>query len=262
LRDEDPTFFRDWFRGFCRGYYRDDPGEQLNIALKEKHSLLVADNALHIAKGESLDAGQCGIAEVAGLLHDIGRFPQYARYRTFLDKASVNHGQLGAETLLAEGVLTCLSQREQNIVVNAVRFHNAFSVPEGIDSDAVCLTKLVRDSDKIDIWRVFCEYFEGSGGERADAVPLGLPDLPAYSDEAVAAIMDSKVISLADVRTLNDLKLLQLSWFFDLNFGASFRLAAENGSISRMARLLPDTEEVSAAVSMVRDYALERSQAP
>jgi HD superfamily phosphohydrolase YqeK len=257
LKDSDLKYFRDWFRGFCSAYYRDDCKEQMNILLKEKHSLLVAENALIIAKGETFESNELMIAEMAGLFHDIGRFPQYARYKTFLDRISVNHGQLGAETLLAEGILSCLSEKERDIIVNAVRFHNAFALPENMDKDTVHFTKVVRDADKIDIWRVFCEYYEESDEDRADAVPLGLPDLPTLSKEAITTINSRQVITLAHVRTVNDLKLLQLSWVFDLNFRSSFRFVQEQGSISRMAGLLPGTDDVAKAVATVQDYVSE-----
>ena len=39
------------------------------------------------------------LAELIGLLHDIGRFEQIKRYNTFIDKNSINHGQLGVKIL-------------------------------------------------------------------------------------------------------------------------------------------------------------------
>ena len=50
---------------------------------------------------------QCWLT--AGLLHDVGRFPQYSMYGTFFDSASVDHGCLGAEIITEkfdwEGIL-------------------------------------------------------------------------------------------------------------------------------------------------------------
>jgi len=254
LKEDDLKYFRNWFRNFCRSYYREDQREQNNILLKEKHSHFVAENALAIAKGEGLGINEIMIAEVAGLFHDVGRFPQYAKYKTFLDRISVNHGQLGADTLRAEGILSRLSQREQDILENAVRFHNAFAVPEDFDGDMALFTRIVRDSDKIDIWRVFCEHFESRDEEKADAATLGLPDDPVWSAEAVTTIMSSKTVRLADVRTVNDYRLLQLSWVFDLNFRTSFRLIVGTGIIDRVAALLPVDAHIADALSVVRAH--------
>jgi hypothetical protein len=259
LEKTDLIFFRKWFEKFCKSFYRENSEEQKNILLKEKHSHSVSENAIVIANGEAFGANDLMIAEIIGLFHDIGRFPQYARYKTFLDRISVNHGQLGAETLLAEGTLACLPEKEREIIVSAVRYHNAFTVPGNSDVDTARFTKLARDSDKIDIWRVFCEYFEGPAEERANAATLGLPDTPAWSEEAVATIIKKELVNLAHVRTVNDFKLLQLSWVFDLNFRSSFRLAQEQGSISRMARALPVADEITKAISIVQTYVSERA---
>lgn len=254
LKEDDLIFFRDRFRAFSRSYYREDQKEQKNILLKEKHSLFVAENALAIAKGEGFGANELMIAETAGLFHDIGRFPQYAKYKTFVDKVSINHGQLGADTLIAERLLSRIPQKEQDIILNAVRFHNAFAVPESLNADAALFTRIVRDSDKLDIWRIFCEYFEGSDEERADATTLGLADGPIWSEEAVTTIMSKQLVNLAHVRTVNDYKLLQLSWVFDLNFKSSFRLVQESGIIGRMAAFLPVSDEISEAVTIAQTY--------
>lgn len=254
MENGDLDYFREWFRGFCRNYYRSDQREQMNILLKEKHSLLVAENAIVIAKGEAFGTGDLMTAEVAGLFHDIGRFPQYAKYRTFVDGVSVNHGRLGAETLSDEGVLSRLPKREQDIILFTVGFHNAFVVPDTGDRETALFTKLVRDADKIDIWRVFCEYYEAPAGKRADAAPLGLPDSPSWSKEATANIMKREAVKLAQVGTMNDLKLLQLSWVFDLNFRSSFRLVLERDCIKRMAETLPATDDIERAISVVQDH--------
>ena len=37
-----------------------------------------------------------------GLLHDIARFEQYTKYKTFRDSISIDHGDLGVEILFEE----------------------------------------------------------------------------------------------------------------------------------------------------------------
>jgi hypothetical protein len=259
MKDEDLIILREWFGRFCRSYYSDIHGEQMNIALKEKHSQNVAENAFLIAGGELLGDNGLLVAEAAGLLHDVGRFPQYAKYKTFRDAISVNHGALGADTLREQGVLDRLPGNEREAVLKAVRFHNAFAVPDSEDELPRLFIRLVRDADKLDIWRIFSDYYEGGEEAGADAVPLGLPDLPEYSREVLDAIMRREIAGLALVKTLTDLKLLQLSWVFDINFKASFRLAVERGSIHRMAAALPQTEDILRAVSVVDTYVKERT---
>jgi hypothetical protein len=107
----------------------------------------------------------------------------------------------------------------------------------------------------LDIWRVFLEYYEGAEESRASAVGLGLPDLPGYSEDILACIYRREIISLSHVRSLNDFKLLQLSWVFDVNFRPSFALLAERNYIERVAACLPPTKEIKKAASFIAGYA-------
>src|SRR6185369_17630796 len=100
-------------------------------------------------------------------------------------------------------------------------------------------TRLIRDADKLDIWRVFIDYYGLPEEERASAVGLGFPDLPQCSPEVLKCLRQREIVQLAAVQTLNDFKLLQLSWVFDLNFPESFRLVRERGCIDALAAVLP-----------------------
>ena len=259
MHSGDLNFFRQWFADFCGSYRSPENNEQMNIALKETHSLHVAENARLIAQGEAFGENAILLAETAGLLHDIGRFPQYAEYKTFRDGISVNHGLLGAETLKSTAVLERLEGEDRDAVLWAVRYHNSFSVPPSGDPRHTLFLRITRDADKLDIWRVFCEYYEAPDDKKADAVPLGLPDIAGYSDGAVESIMKKEVVKLANVKSLNDMKLLQLSWVFDINFRASLGMAGDRGIINRLAATLPDAAEIHSAVSVVRNYIAERA---
>ena len=155
-----------------------------------------------------------------------------------------------------------LSEEEQEIIIQSVTFHNAFSVPEKEKAEIVFFIRLIRDADKLDIWRVFLEYYEGPEESRASAVGLGLPDFPGYSEDVLSRIYHKEIISLTDIRSLNDFKLLQLSWIFDLNFRPSFALLAQRDYIQKIAGCLPGTEEMSRAVSFLTEYARMKTSLP
>jgi hypothetical protein len=256
MDDRDLTHLREWFAGFCASFRSSDGEEQKNIALKEEHTSRVCANIRRIAREQSLDAKRVALAEACALLHDIGRFPQYRRYGTFKDSASVNHGVLGAELLVQGGALDKSPPNEQTIVIQAVRHHNAFAVPSSLDGEGALYLRLVRDADKLDIWRVLLEYYRLPEGERASAVSLGFPDTPGCSPEIVAALRGHELVRLAWVKNLNDFKLLQLSWVFDLNFSASFRMLMEMDHIGGLEAVLPPDGEVRRAVQAVREFAL------
>jgi HD superfamily phosphohydrolase YqeK len=258
MTDEDVTFFKKWFSQFCKSFYSMDIEDQKNITLKENHTLSVCKNIVEISRGLSLDNNDTFLAEIVALFHDIGRFPQYAQYKTFKDSISVNHGLLGAQTLMNEKVLQNLSEKEQHTIIQAVKYHNAFSIPKKQKEDFVFFIKLIRDADKLDIWRVFIEYYEAPLENRASAASLGFPDTNQYSVDILQNLYKKKIIPLSKVKTLHDFQLLQLSWVYDLNFMPSIKLLFERKYIDRITASLPKKEDIHKALSSVKEYLQQR----
>lgn len=263
MTDRDIETFKTFFADYVKSFYSADPEDQENISLKEEHSLLVCRTMRRLAVELALAPDKILLAETIGLFHDIGRFSQYARYRTFRDSLSVNHGVLGAEILAEKDLLRSLSQHEQRAVLNAVRFHNAFAVPDLPDEEDVFSLRLIRDADKLDIWRLFLGFFEGVKKEMTSAVGLGLPETPGYSEEAAACIRKGKSVRHSLLRNVNDFTLMLLSWVYDLNFSESYRLVAENDFIGRLVALLPETQEITEIETRLCDHtALMQNTSP
>ena len=119
--------------------------------------------------------------------------------------------------------------------------------------------KLIRDADKIDILRVFIEYYESPEDQRASATAFGLPDIPEYSKEILDRLYNKEKVSYSSLRTLNDFKLMNLSWTYALHYKASYRLLLEKGYMERIIEHLPAAEEIERVVDMLRKYAQERT---
>jgi hypothetical protein len=254
MKQDDLFYFRKWFSDYCLSFYSSDLKDQRNIVLKEQHTAHVCENILLIAEKLFLSEQDKFLAETVALFHDVGRFPQYAQFRTFRDSISVNHGVLGAQVLRDHSLLNNLAEHEQEIILKSVRFHNAFSVPKNENDRTVFFIKLIRDADKLDIWRVFLEYYGCPEEERASAAGLGFTDLPEYSDEVLSLLFSKKVVPLLNIRTLNDLRLLQLSWIFDLNFLPSFKMVLERDYVNRYISFMPKTDEIRKVASFLLEF--------
>jgi putative nucleotidyltransferase with HDIG domain len=254
MKQEDLLALKNWFTGYCDSFSAPIREDQQNIMVKRLHTQAVCENAMQIGRDLNLKGEDLLLAESIALLHDVGRFPQYDRYKTFNDSISVNHAALGAQVLLEQGVLRALTEQERNLIVHAVTLHNVYSVPASLDDRLLLFVKLTRDADKLDIWRIFVEYFIQDGSERATAVVLGLPDTPAYSTGILACLARGELANKLDLRTLNDFKLLQLTWLYDLNFAASLRMVREREYIDKIAGMLPDVHEIKEAVDFGRAY--------
>jgi hypothetical protein len=240
---------RQWFDGYVRTFYDIDPEGLKNILLKVDHTRKVCEVMDILAAGEGLLPDQARIAAAVALLHDVGRFPQYRKWRTFRDSDSDNHARLAVEVIRAEQLLEVLPPEERLLIEEAVRFHNLLELPEQVKSPTRLFMRLIRDADKLDIWRVVLEQYTLPADDQASAVSLGLPDLPEFTPACVESLMRKQVVRLEQCRVLNDFKLLQISWALDLGFATSYRLLVERDYIPELAgTLLGKHDDVEGAV--------------
>jgi len=239
-----------WFDTYVQTYNDIDAEGYRNILLKVEHTRKVCEIMEILATGEALTGDESRIAAAVALLHDVGRFPQYRRWRTFRDSDSDNHARLGIEVLRQQEVLAGLPAAERLTIEEAVRFHNLLALPLRFQSPTALFIRLIRDADKLDIWRVFLDYFRQPEELRPSAVTLGFPDLPEVTPACVRELAAGRVIRLEDIRVLNDFKLLQISWVYDLNFRSAYRLLQQRGHIQALAATIPLDNEAAQAVAM------------
>ena len=67
--------------------------------MKQEHSIRVMEISKQIAQGLNLNEEQVKVATLIGLLHDVARFEQFTKYRTFNDNESIDHGDYGVAIL-------------------------------------------------------------------------------------------------------------------------------------------------------------------
>ncbi len=267
MKQNDLIFLKKWFSSYTQSFYSTDVEHQKNLSLKVIHTHKVCENIVQIAKEQHLNTNGIMLAETTGLFHDVGRFPQYTKYNTFNDSISVNHGKFGAEILQQENVFQNLPDDEQELVIHTVKYHNTPKLPRMkksknesyTDSMKITFLKLIRDADKLDIWRVFNEYYETDENDRPSVAAHGLPDNPEYSEKILSHIDKKKTASMKDVRTLNDFKIMHLSWIYDLNFNTSFRLLLEREYIKKIIEKLPETEEINRASLCLYEFARKKA---
>ena len=234
------------FGRYARRYLRELlPGQMRAMAaLKAAHSQRVRSLMKELGMAAGLDEHMLLLAETAGLFHDIGRFEQLRRFGTFVDRISVNHAQLSAETVLEEGFISDLSEAECRVVIAAIRRHNMKQVPPARDFREAILVLMLRDADKLDIWQVFHNHYQsGNRGTGDETLELGMPDTAGITRAVASAIMDCSIVDLSDVHNRNDFALARLAWIFDINFVRSLEIIRERGYIPALAAYLPEFEQ-------------------
>lgn len=239
-----------WFDSYVEPFLDTDPDGARNIQLKIEHTRKVCQAMELLCHGEGLSAQESRLAAATALLHDLGRFTQYRRWRTFRDRDSDNHARLAIDVIRGEKLLEGVQPDERLLIEEAVRFHNLLELPRKFRSPSRLFIKLIRDADKLDIWRVFVELRNQPPGQRASAATLGFADLPEEITEAcLNTLAGGSIVHLEDVRTLNDFTLLQISWVYDLNFTTARRILLERGYIGALAATLPEREDVRRALA-------------
>lgn len=249
-----------WFQEYVRPFLETDPEGERNILLKVEHTRRVCGMMDLLTAGEKLSPDVRCLAGAVALLHDVGRFPQYRRWRTFRDSQSDNHARLAVEVIRQERLLDELPREERLLIEEAVRFHNLLSVPSRLTSPTDLFLRLIRDADKLDIWRVFLDLFAAPAHERASAALLGLPERATVSAACVSELARGGIIRLDAVECVHDYKLLLISWCFDLNFTTSHRLLQRFDYLARLAAELPDDADVQGAVTSAREYVAARAR--
>ncbi|MBN1566567.1 MAG: HD domain-containing protein [Acidobacteria bacterium] len=228
-----------WFKQYVRRFDSEDPAVQENIDLKAEHTRKVCEAIRDIGKSLDLCEEDLCLAEICALLHDIGRFEQYSRYKTFADSRSENHALLGVRIIQDSGILDVLDVSAAGLIVRAVECHNRARLPEEEPERTLFFIKLLRDADKVDIWRVVTEYYRSSGNNRNRTIELDLPDDDFVSDPVYESLMNGQIVQMTDIRTLQDFKLLQIGWIYDLNFQRTFQIVRERKYIEAIRDALP-----------------------
>ncbi|BBO66832.1 metal-dependent phosphohydrolase [Desulfosarcina alkanivorans] len=252
MRNDQLTHLKSWFADYARSFLTGEAAADSPLVLKIDHTARVCENICQLGRAIHLTRGQMRIAEAIGLLHDVGRFAQYTRYGTFNDRQSANHAALGIDVLKAAGVLKDLSADDTDTIIDAVRFHNAPALPRNRPPESLVFMRLIRDADKLDIWKVFADYYRFDQHPEP-AIVQHLPDTPAWDEAIVKAIARKQMAGFQHMKNLNDFKLLQLSWVFDLHFQETFVQAQKRGDLDAIARSLPDNRAIGLAVAGVMD---------
>ena len=114
--------------------------------------------------------------------------------------------------------------------------------------------RLLRDADKLDIWKVVIDYYHERDHFQSSAIELDLPDDPIWSGKILEAVMNKKIARMENLKTLNDFKLLQISWVFDLNFAPSFKAVENRKYLSQIEATLPQSPDIADAVAIAHSY--------
>lgn len=207
-----------WFTDFTSDYCAKHALYTENFNLKIEHTKRVQKEIVNICTSLNLNKNDMYIAETVALLHDVGRFEQFSKYETFADNKSVNHASLGVKIIKEYGILSEVDEFTKELILKVIGFHNCKTIPENENTESLFFLKLLRDADKLDILYVVTDYYLNREKKRNRSIELELPDIPNISNSVLDSVKTGNMVNVEDLKTLNDFKVLQMSWVFDINF--------------------------------------------
>lgn len=238
------------FKNYVAHY---DPSQDL-IRLKIVHTYAVMDLTKRLCDALHVTEKQTSLAMLIGLLHDIGRFEQYVRYGTFVDYESIDHAKLGCDILFQEGLIRQFVQEDDcdQIIYDAIYEHNKFKVKEGYDEETLFYINMIRDTDKLDNFRVK-ETEKVETLLRCEMKDLVLEDItPKVYDDFMA----HKLIYGPDRQSHLDMWISLAAFIYDFNFPESRDYIRKQDYINRsFDRIHPQREEVKKRYETLRQEA-------
>lgn len=227
------------FAEYTSGYNATDP----KIKLKIDHTYRVAELCELIARDLKLDEYETDVAWLTGMLHDVGRFEQIKRYNTFNDVQSVDHANFGADLLFKEGLIDTYvdgfyDDKYGVIVENAIRNHSAFRIDERLDEYTVMFCNILRDADKVDIFRVNVDT------PAEDIYNVTTEELKnsQVSPEVMAAFDERHAVLRSCKKTAVDHVAGHIALTFELVYPISLQIAKERGYLDKMMAFESDNE--------------------
>lgn len=214
-----------------KNYVKDYDINNSKIKLKVAHIERTSQISRNLAENLKLEKEDIELAELIGILHDIGRFEQVRIYNTFSDKDSVNHGELGAKILFEDGEIRRFIEDDKydNIIKTAILNHNRNRETMQWSNEKEELhSKIIRDADKIDI--LYILTFEEK------EVAWGKTDMSdeKITDEIYREFMNKESIDYKKCETTADKLVSNFAYLYDLNYKYSLQIIKEKGYIDKI----------------------------
>ena len=222
-----------------------------NVKIKWKyyHSYKVKELMKELSYRLDLTEKETEVAEVIGLLHDIGRFEQIRLTNSFSDiKNGIDHADESCVYLFDQGHIKDFYDDEDyyEIIKDAIKNHNKLAIDDKVTGKNLLFSKMIRDMDKVDIYRVLSEKYSYEYDK----------------DDATKEVLDSfnneKSIDTKLLKTRTDRVYSFLAFIYDINFKESFNIFKENNCVDKVFPIIKAKEnskqELEQLINKIKKY--------
>lgn len=206
------------------------------VEMKVEHTMRVAENCKKIAIDLKLTGDEIQLAELIGILHDIGRFEQYRIFNkhtssiTLDNNKKFDHGEAGVEVLKKDNYIRKYIEENiyDDIIYTAIYEHNKYELPKNLSKETDLFCKIIKDADKLDIfYEAICAYWQDS--QKIQEIEEG-----KLSEKMLENFYEYKLADNRNRVSEADQILRFTSFVFDMNFPYSFEVLKENDFINKM----------------------------
>lgn len=243
--------FNNYYNSF-KGLSAED---QDNFNIKKEHSHRVADFSVLLAEKLEMNEEAKKLVYFIGLFHDIGRFSQLKEFGTFDDSKSIDHAEYSLKVLKEKGILELIDKENEGIVQSAIFNHNKFKIVQKLSASELQYALIIRDADKVDILNVLSDYYSSRNVFPNHTLTWELPRGWDVSKTVRKEILAGKLVSKKNVASEIDVKVMQMSWVYDLNFKVSFEYLLRKRFLENIYSSLPKNDLIIEIFKQVKMYA-------
>lgn len=206
--------------------------KESHIERKVRHTFRVEEICEKLAILLNMSEEEINLAKLIGLLHDIGRFEQYTKYKTYDDLKSIDHANLGVEILRKDNYIRRYIQTDKydNIILKAIENHNKYCISKDVNEEERIFCEIIRDADKLDImYEATCEFWVNDieEMEKQEIHPKVLEQF------MLQQVVDKKYITKnVDINRI----IVILAFIYDFYINVSYKIIKENDYINNMMR--------------------------
>ena len=122
------------------------------------------------------------------------------------------------------------TDKYDNIIKTAILNHNKYEIEEGLSENELIHSKLIRDADKMDIFRIrINKEYKTIFNTQLDEIENTLISYEVYKD-----LLDNKSILISKTHTYIDKILIIIGFIFDFNFPYGLKYIKENNLINKL----------------------------
>lgn len=237
-------------------YLEDYDLNDSKIKLKVVHTYGVMKLSEYNTQDLNLNEENVKLAQLIAILHDIARFEQLKQYGIYEDYKTFDHGDLAIKILFDNKLIRNFIQENKydNIILKAIKNHNKLQIENGLNNLELLHSKIIRDADKTDNFRVALE-------EPFDAILNSTREIlenDTITDKIYNDFMNEKIIINNEKITDMDNWLSGIAFIFDYNFSSGLKYLKEKDYINRVIdRVNYKDKETKERMQKVKKFANE-----